>query len=197
LFHERGPTRVGSQSCRSRRRVFLVVGSIRVPSPESIGRTDVAMGTVKWFNMTKGYGFITPEGGGQDVSCTSQQLRRRATPASPKGPVSATSWSRAATARCPRITCGSGDIDRHIGQNRIDLSSARSLNPTETDRAARGHGVNARIASVVFQSSVRFGSSRNKCRRPPVETPCKNPVFSAGRLALQERCLVMSQRSRV
>ena len=24
-------------------------------------------GTVKWFNTTKGYGFIAPEGGGQDV----------------------------------------------------------------------------------------------------------------------------------
>ena len=24
-------------------------------------------GTVKWFNATKGYGFITPEAGGQDV----------------------------------------------------------------------------------------------------------------------------------
>ena len=24
-------------------------------------------GTVKWFNTTKGYGFITPEAGGQDV----------------------------------------------------------------------------------------------------------------------------------
>ncbi len=24
-------------------------------------------GTVKWFNATKGYGFIQPEGGGQDV----------------------------------------------------------------------------------------------------------------------------------
>lgn len=27
----------------------------------------MATGTVKWFNTTKGYGFIAPEGGGKDV----------------------------------------------------------------------------------------------------------------------------------
>ena len=27
----------------------------------------MASGTVKWFNPTKGYGFIAPSGGGQDV----------------------------------------------------------------------------------------------------------------------------------
>jgi CspA family cold shock protein len=31
------------------------------------GSSDVATGTVKWFNATRGYGFIQPDNGGKDV----------------------------------------------------------------------------------------------------------------------------------
>ncbi len=36
----------------------------------------MATGTVKWFNPTKGYGFIQPEQGGQDVFVHISELER-------------------------------------------------------------------------------------------------------------------------
>lgn len=40
------------------------------------GETDMATGTVKWFNTDKGYGFIAPEGGGKDVFVHIRALER-------------------------------------------------------------------------------------------------------------------------
>mmetsp|Transcript_29332 Transcript_29332/g.57042 ORF Transcript_29332/g.57042 Transcript_29332/m.57042 type:complete len:87 (+) Transcript_29332:1690-1950(+) len=45
----------------------MTTPSCRMLRAERLGDMTMASGTVKWFNTTKGYGFIAPEEGGKDI----------------------------------------------------------------------------------------------------------------------------------
>lgn len=47
--------------------IFSFAGPLHHVSGTYIGNITMASGTVKWFNATKGFGFIAPAGGSKDV----------------------------------------------------------------------------------------------------------------------------------
>lgn len=45
------------------------------PAPD-LSSAEEVRGTVKWYNATKGFGFITPDGGGKDIFVHASALER-------------------------------------------------------------------------------------------------------------------------
>ncbi|AQS90804.1 MULTISPECIES: cold-shock protein [Gluconobacter] len=54
------------------------------PAPD-LSRAEEMRGTVKWYNATKGFGFITPESGGKDIFVHASALERSGLPTLDEG----------------------------------------------------------------------------------------------------------------
>jgi len=70
------------------------------------------MGKVKWFNTTKGYGFIQPEDGGSDVFVHISAVEKAGYTGLAEGARVSYELRAGTRVRCPQKICGLADACR-------------------------------------------------------------------------------------
>lgn len=138
------------------------------------------MGTVKWFNNAKGFGFICPEGGGEDIFAHYSTIQMDGYRTLKAGSPSGSMYTRGQKAITPVLSCP-------LKQKRLHSSLIHCVHPQakcQPDRLAFLFSGYSRASASTGSSRAAFRAG-SQPKRIPVKVEHKNAV----RIAIGEKPL--------